>query len=120
MISMISELWSQSHFTPIQKHVYGHQNENDGPLTRMGKLNNKMDIMAKSIALEYMASGTTLQLKSSSLGIGTITCGGELVTSRVQHSLYTNILHNNIVSWYSRKHHIQIDLFETKSIMDII
>ena len=100
MISMITELWSMSCFTPIQEHVYGHQDEIDRPLTIQAKLNNKMDLMAKDIALEQIATDTTLWRDSSKLGIGSIRCGGKLITSCIQQTLYNRILHDKLISWY--------------------
>ena len=98
MISMITELWSLSSFTPIQEHVYGHQDINDTSLTRQAKLNNEMDLMAKDIALEQIATDSTLWREPSTLGIGTIRCGGKLITSRTQQTLYTSILHDKLIS----------------------
>ena len=66
----------------------------------LAKLNNKMDSMAKRIALEYIHLNSIHQAKPTTLGIGTILCGGVLVTSRVQQSLYNRILHNKLVLWY--------------------
>jgi len=100
MISMITELWSMSCFKPIQEHVYGHQDINDSSLTRQAKLNNKMNLMAKDIALEQIATDTTLWREPSTLGIGSIRCGGKLITSRIQQTLYTRILHDKLISWY--------------------
>ena len=112
MISMITELWSMSCFKPIQEHVYGHQDINDSSLTRQAKLNNKMDLMAKDIALEQIATDTTLWREPSTLGIGSIRCGGKLITSRIQQTLYTRILHDKLISWYSKKHHIPHDVLK--------
>ena len=107
---MITELWSLSSFTPIQEHVYGHQDTNNGPLTRQAKLNTKMDLMAKDIALEQITTDTSLYRKPTTLGIGSITCGGKLVTSRIQQTLYNRILHDKLITWFSKKHHIQYEL----------
>ena len=70
MISMITELWSISYFTPIQKHVSWYQASNDSSLTRQAKLKNKMDLMAQDIALEQIATYTTLWQEPTTLGIG--------------------------------------------------
>ena len=56
LISIISELWKKSPFSPILEHVYGHQNESLQPLSMHAQLNNKMDSMAKHIAMEHIES----------------------------------------------------------------
>ena len=114
MISTITTLWNLSPFFIIQEIVYEHQDTNKVPLLRLEKLNNKMDIMAKTIALEYIETETTQQLLPTPLGIGTNICGGELIISRVQHTLYTNILHDKLILWYADKHTILLNLLKTK------
>ena len=102
MISMITDLWNQSPFSPIREHVYGHQDASLQPLTMLAKLNNKMDLMAKRIAMEHMESNLEHQIVPTSLGIGTIICGEELISSNVKQSLYNCILHTKLVKWYSK------------------
>ena len=94
MISMISELWNISSFTPLPEHVYGHQDTSKGPLSMLAILNNKMDVMAKQIALDYIGTRPMSIIVPTSLGIGTIICGGNLVTSRVQQTFYHSIMHD--------------------------
>ena len=121
MISIISDLWDQSPFSPLREHVYGHQDASLEPLTMLAKLNNKMDLMAKRIAVEHMESNAELQVVPTSMGIGTIICGDELISSRVQQSLYNCILHSKLVKWYSKtldiplsilKEHVSWNVFE--------
>ena len=59
MISTITTLWNLSPFFIIQEIVYEYQDTNKVPLLRLENLNNKMDIMAKTIALEYIEIETT-------------------------------------------------------------
>lgn len=44
MVSMMSEMAFIS-LSPTQEHVYGHQDAKNGVLSRLAKLNNKMDVM---------------------------------------------------------------------------
>ena len=53
-----------------------HQIASKETLTILAKLNNKMDSTAKRIALEHIHSNTVHQTKPTTLGIGTILCGG--------------------------------------------
>ena len=80
MISIITDLWRRSPFSPIREHVYGHQKSSLQPLTILAKLNNKMDSLVKRIDVEHIERTSEHQATPTSLGIGTITCGDELIT----------------------------------------
>ena len=47
LISMTSELWDKSVFTFTPRHVYGHMDDLNRPLTLDEQLNVKMDVLAK-------------------------------------------------------------------------
>ena len=83
MISMITDLWNKSAFTPMLEHVYGHQDTSKELLSILTILNTKMDVMTKQIALEHISSETILQGTTSTLEMGSIKCRGELVTSKI-------------------------------------
>ena len=92
--------------------MYGHQSLDNGPLTIQAKLNEKIDILAKRTEMKHIESKSQLQLGSSSLGIGTISCNGRLITSRIHHSLYDTILHNQLIVWYAYRNNIPLDLLQ--------
>ena len=73
MVSMITELWSRSSFIPLPTHVYGHQDNSNRQMSRLEKLNYKMDLMDKYIAIKQISEKTTYPRIPSSLGISTIT-----------------------------------------------
>ena len=52
-----------------------------------------MDLLAKNIAIQQIDSCNILSTKYTVLGLGVITCSGNMITSRIQQSLYTAILH---------------------------
>ena len=60
--------------------------------------------------MEHIERTSEHKVAPTSLGIGTITCGDELITSRVQQILYTCILHNKLVKWYSKTLNIPLNL----------
>ena len=78
----------------------------------LAKLNNKMDLMAKRIAMEHMESNLEHQIVPTSLGIGTIICGDELISSNVKQSLYNCILHTKLVKWCSKSLGIPLSLLK--------
>ena len=92
--------------------MYGHQSLDNGPLTIQAKLNDKIDILAKRTEMKHIESKSQLQLGSSSLGIGTISCNGKLITSRIQHALYDTILHDQLIGWYAARKIIPLDLLQ--------
>ena len=79
------------------------------------KLNFKMNIKAKSIAQEQIEECNPYPVLSTSLGIGSIICCGDLVKSWIQHTLYTTILNDQMVIWYSKKFSIPHGVLKTKS-----
>lgn len=67
------------------------------------KSNCRMDSLVKDIARKEIRYPSVSTITRTTAGIGTITQDDSIVTFRVQHSLYSRILHPNIVSWYSEK-----------------
>ena len=106
MISMITDLWETSDFNFVKEHVFAHQDDLNRPLTMLEQLNCRMDILAKDIAKNEISCPSLGLVTKTSAGIGSITCDGNLITSRVQQSTYAHILHSNLVSWYSKKYNI--------------
>ena len=53
-----------------------------------------MDALAKEIALGSIRSRQTTTFHTTTLGFGTVTCAGVMITSRFQQSLYYYILRN--------------------------
>ena len=92
--------------------MYGHQSSDNGPLTIQAKLNDKMDILAKRIGMEYVESNSLLQSDSDSLGISIISCNGKIITSRVQHYLYDTILHDQLIGWYAAKKNTPLEILQ--------
>ena len=88
-VSMVSELWSSSPFDPNPVHVYGHQDTSNRTLNRLEKLNRKINIKAKSIAIQKIMEENAQPIIPMPLCIGTVICWGMGVeiTSRVQHTL---------------------------------
>ena len=50
MLSIISELWKESHFTLDKQHIYGHQDDLGRQLTQLEKLNCIVDDFSKGIS----------------------------------------------------------------------
>ena len=114
MVLMISELWSRSSFNPIPTHVYRQQDNSKRKTSRLEKLSCKIDLIAKYIATKQIAEKITCQRTPFSLGIGTITCCGELVTSMIQQTLYNAILHERLINWYTKYYNIPHELIKTE------
>ena len=76
-----SELWPTSPFLLVTEHVYGHQYTLKRPLTMLEKLSYKIDIKSKPIAQKQIEEGNPYPVLSTKVGIGSITCCGELVIS---------------------------------------
>ena len=49
-------------------------------------------------------------LLCNSIGLGTITCDKTIIASRIQHSIYTHILHSKFTIYYAKKYNINPDL----------
>ena len=89
LISMTSAIWLKSNFTVSKKHVYAHQDDTSQieTLTMESILNCKVDLLAKQFALEQICSNKTNLFKNTTLGLGTVTCSGKLVSSQTQKTL---------------------------------
>ena len=114
MVSMIIELWFRSSFIPLPTHVYRHQDNTNIQMSRLEKLNCKVGLLAKYIATKHISEKTTYSIIPSSLGIGTVTCYGELVTSRIQHTLYNTILYEQLITLYTKHFNIPHDVLKTE------
>ena len=103
MLAIISELWEDSTFSITKKHVYGHQDVLGRQLTSLESLNCRVDQWAKEIAQRHIHGLIpNLTFHTSSLGYGTITCKGHLVTSKIQSTLYNQITKNNFIKALSK------------------
>ena len=111
MTSYISSLWSTSSFSPTKVHVYGHRDDCNMTLTVIESLNFQMDDLAKLITRNQMISNKT-KLSPTTFGIGSISCNGKLVVSKIRASLYKIILQQKNITYLSIKHHISYDSLE--------
>ena len=103
-ISMISELWNTSKFRITKKHVYGHQDITGRELSMLELLNCKMDIKAKEIAcLHKNTTSINIIPTRTSIGFGSIRCGNDLISSKIQQSLYSSVAQRHYYSWLSQK-----------------
>ena len=97
LVSALADFWHLLKFDPHTEHVYGHRDETSDNLTVPERLNCRMDLLAKSIALAYIEGPRRpISFHCSDRGIGTVKCMGKLVTSRIQHSLYDIITHDGM------------------------
>ena len=102
---MTSAIWLQSKFTVTKKHVYAHQDKilNVKYLTMESTLNCKVDSLAKTFALEQIYSKKINHFKHTSLVLGTITCAGQLVSSKIQNTLYNIIMNGKLIQKHSKR-----------------
>ena len=98
LISMTSDIWKKSKFTFTKQHVYAHQDDLGGPLAIEATLNCKVDSLAKKFATDHIKSQTSINFQHTTIGLGSILCGGHLISSRLQHSMYKMIMHKKLVS----------------------
>ena len=99
MLSIISDLWEDSQFNIIKKHVYGHQDDTGKQLTQLEKLNCRVDLWAKEIArIQMEGLLPTIAFHPTHHGYGTITCNGQLITSKVQNYLYKLVTKKQFLS----------------------
>ena len=99
MLSIISDLWEDSPFNIIKQHVYGHQDDTGKELTQLEKLNCRVDVWAKEIAhIQMEGLLPTVAFHSTHQGYGTITCNGQLITSKIQNSLYKLVTKKHLLS----------------------
>ena len=110
MIAIITDLWEKSNFNFVREHVFAHQDDLARPLSMLEKLNCRMDILAKDIAREEMRIPQVGSLLRNSVGLGSITCDKTLTTSRIQQSIYTQILHSKFTIYYAKKYNVNPDL----------
>ena len=74
------------------------------------KLNCRIYSLAKDIAREEIRCPNLSTITHTTAGIDTISHDNSIATSRVQHILYSRMLHSNLVSWYSGKFGIDKEL----------
>ena len=114
LVSILSTLWDKIPFTIVREHIYGHQDEHeDRELTILESLNCKMDEKAKMIAQHQIDTRRRHRVPSTHLGFGTIKCHSTLVTSHIQQSIYTKIVHKGFVECLGEKLEIDPQLLET-------
>ena len=100
----MTELWDTTCFSVTRQHVYGHQDSTGQELTVLELLNCKMDQKAKQIARSNMTpSPVNVSITPTSKGIGSIICGKEIISSKIQSSLYSSILKRIYTYWLSSK-----------------
>ena len=97
LVSILSHLWSDCQFNCTTEHVYGHQDETGMPLSVKQLLNCRMDKFAKEIARAHIRRPRERRYIPTTLGIGSIVCRGQVITTRVQKSLYDSILHGDMM-----------------------
>ena len=98
LLSITADAWSNSSFTLHKEHVRGHQDDLGRPLSDLEILNCEMDVDAKQFATTHIAQGKPpLPILPSQKGLGTIYIRQNMVVSKIQHTLYTTILHNKFV-----------------------
>ena len=76
--------------------MYGHQDENSGPLNILEHLNCDINKMTKNITLAHIDSGNRNLIFSTSQDLGTVTCHGHLVPSDIHQSLYYHIQRDGV------------------------
>ena len=112
-ISIMHDLWQQSKFLPTTKHVYGHQDVTGRELSLLELLNCKMDLKAKEIALTHIQHPTNQPNPPPTiLGLGSIYCNGNIISSKIQQSLYKTITKNSFINWFSDKTHLPTNLLQ--------
>ena len=92
---MTSDIWLKSKFNFTKQYVYAHQDDLGGPLTLEDTLNCKVDLLAKIFLIDNIKSQTSINFQHIGIELGTILCGGHLISSRLQHSMYKKIVHKN-------------------------
>ena len=98
LIAITSSLWEASNFKFTKVHVKAHQDDSNRPLTINETLNCQMDSLAKKIAQENIIHHRKTTFHKTSLGFGTVTHSGNIISSRLQQSLYHSIVHDHTVS----------------------
>ena len=102
VISYISSLWGNSNFTPNRVHVYGHQDDYTRPLTILEYLNCEMDELANLIARNQMIYNKK-NFITTTLGLGSVSCNGKLIVSKIRASLYSTSLQQKNLTFLSDK-----------------
>ena len=97
-------------FNFVREHIFAYQDKLNRPLNMLEKLNSRMNELAKDITRNEIISPDVNSPTRNSIGIRSITCDDNLITSRVQQSIYAHILHFKLVSWYSEKYNINAEL----------
>jgi hypothetical protein len=99
LLSIAAIAWETSQFSVTTKHVRGHQDNLNRPLTNLEQVNCEMDTAAKQIALLHInRAHPHTSFTPSHQGLGTITIRGNIVCSHVQSTLYTSILQHKFVA----------------------
>ena len=74
-----------------------------------------MDALAKHITMEKInGENPTSNFQPTSLGYGTITYNNSLITTKLQTSLYRNILHDEMCKHLAPKLNISLDLLTSE------
>ena len=96
IITQLLDLWRDLPLSPHATHVYGHQDERIGPLTFLETLNVCM------VALNNLGRSQHL-LPLSIVGYGTVSVGGQLMSSQLQQSLSNTIHRNSLMEYLADK-----------------
>ena len=109
--SIISSVWSRSTFIPIPEHVNAHRDDLNRPLVLGEESNCRMNEKAKSIAWIHIELKRHLpSFPSSSLGLGTIICHGNLISSKFQRYLMYHIMYGKMTQNLSSNLDISSDI----------
>ena len=98
IVSYISSLWSTSNFSPTKVHVYIHRDDCIRPLTVLEYLSCQINDLAKPISRNQMVYNKT-KFVPTTLGLGSISCSGKLVGSKIRASLYAIILQQKNITY---------------------
>ena len=109
----MSEVWLQSRYDLVKEHVYAQQDKYYGPLNIQSTLNCKVDLLAKSFALEKISSKQRSNFQQNSLGLGTTICAGKLISSETQSSMYKIIMNSKLIDRHSGRIGLRVEVLNS-------
>lgn len=115
LISITCDLLTNTNLKIIPIHINGNQVNLNRPLTFLEQLNCQMDEMAKHIALgktNDINYASTFYPKS--LGYGTIIHNNSIITTKLQSSLYNNILYKEMYQHLAPKLNISLPVLTSE------
>jgi len=103
LITQLLDVWEMHDWLPLAKHVYSHQDDKHiGPLSFIEHLNDRMDTLAKRVAVSHF-NVIPHDLDTCSFGIGTISVGGHPIVSTRQKVINARIHHTEMVAYLADK-----------------